>query len=71
MQTHKWIGTSAIMFIYIMICIIFVSKYLEKFANYEKKTSFFSAAPCGLGPLVIIAKHEKSEISQVDTSHLI
>ena len=70
-QTHKWIGTSAIMFIYIMICIIFVSKYLEKFANYEKKTSFFSAAPGGLGPLVMLAEHEKSDISQVATSHLI
>ncbi len=70
-QTHKWIGTSAIMFIYIMICIIFVSKYLEKFAKYEKKTSFFSAAPGGLGPLVMLAEHEKSDISQVATSHLI
>ena len=62
-QTHKWIGTSAIMFIYILVCIIFVSKYLEKFANYEKKTSFFSAAPGGLGPLVMLAEHEKSDIS--------
>ena len=70
-QTHKWIGTSAIMFIYIMVCIIFVSKYLEKFAKYEKKTSFFSAAPGGLGPLVMLAEHEKSDISQVATSHLI
>ena len=70
-QTHKWIGTSAIMFIYIMICIVFVSKYLEKFAKYEKKTSFFSAAPGGLGPLVMLAEHEKSDISQVATSHLI
>ena len=70
-QTHKWIGTSAIMFLYIMVCIIFVSKYLEKFANYEKKTSFFSAAPGGLGPLVMLAEHEKSDISQVATSHLI
>ena len=70
-QTHKWIGTSAIMFIYIMVCIIFVSKYLEKFAKYEKKTSFFSAAPSGLGPLVMLAEHEKSDISQVATSHLI
>ena len=59
------------MFLYIMICIIFVSKYLEKFANYEKKTSFFSAAPGGLGPLVMLAEHEKSDISQVATSHLI
>jgi len=70
-QTHKWIGTSAIMFIYIMVCIIFVSKYLEKFAKYEKKTSYFSAAPGGLGPLVMLAEHEKSDISQVATSHLI
>jgi len=70
-QTHEWIGTSAIMFIYILICIFFVSKYLEKFANYEKKTSFFSAAPGGLGPLVMLAEHEKSDISQVATSHLI
>ena len=54
-----------------MICIIFVSKYLEKFANYEKKTSYFSAAPGGLGPLVMLAEHEKSDISQVATSHLI
>ena len=54
-----------------MICIVFVSKYLEKFANYEKKTSYFSAAPGGLGPLVMLAEHEKSDISQVATSHLI
>ena len=50
---------------------IFVSKYLEKFANYEKKTAYFSAAPGGLGPLVMLAEHEKSDISQVATSHLI
>ncbi len=70
-QTHKWIGTSAIMFIYITVCIFFVSKYLEKFANYDTKTSYFSAAPGGLGPLVMLAEHEKSDISQVATSHLI
>ena len=51
--------------------VLFVSKYLEKFSGYEKKTSIFSAAPGALGPLLILAEDEKSDLSQVATSHLI
>ena len=46
-------------------------KYLEKFSKYEKKTSIFSAAPGALGPLMILAEDEKTDLSQVATSHLI
>ena len=49
----------------------FVSKYLEKFSGYNRKTSIFSAAPGALGPLLILAEHEKSDLSKVATSHLI
>ena len=44
---------------------------LEKFSKYEKKTSIFSAAPGALGPLMILAEDEKTDLSQVATSHLI
>ena len=37
----------------------------------KKKTSIFSAAPGALGPLLILAEDEKSDLSQVATSHLI
>ena len=37
----------------------------------SKKTSIFSAAPGALGPLLILAEDEKSDLSQVATSHLI
>ena len=60
-----------IMLIYIIISVLFVSKYLQKFSKYEKKTSIFSAAPGALGPLLIIAEDEKSDLSHVATSHLI
>ena len=39
------------MFIYILISILIVSKYLQKFSGYNVKTSIFSAAPGALGPL--------------------
>ena len=39
------------MFLYIL-SVILVSKYLQKFSNYEK-TSIFSAAPGALGPLLM------------------
>tara|TARA_A100001011_G_C14166765_1_gene780665 strand:+ start:28 stop:1101 length:1074 start_codon:yes stop_codon:yes gene_type:complete len=70
-QMHQWIWTSLIMLGYIVISVLLVSKYLQKFSNYGKKTSVFSAAPGALGPLLILAEDEKSDLSQVATSHLI
>ncbi len=70
-QIHQWVWTSLIMLAYIIICVLLISKYLQKFSGYEKKTSIFSAAPGALGPLLILAENEKSDISQVATSHLI
>jgi hypothetical protein len=66
-----WIWTSLIMLIYIIICILVVAKYLQKFASYGEKASIFSAAPGALGPLMILAENEKTDLSQVATSHLI
>jgi uncharacterized protein len=70
-QMHQWIWTSLIMLIYIIFSVLIVSKYLEKFSKYERKTSIFSAAPGALGPLMILAEDEKTDLSQVATSHLI
>jgi len=71
-QMTEWVWTSIIMFVYILISILIVSKYLQKFSGYNNvKTSIFSAAPGALGPLMILAEHEKSDLSQVATSHLI
>ena len=70
-QMHQWIWTSLIMLAYIIISVLIVSKYLQKFSDYDKKTSVFSAAPGALGPLLILAEDEKSDLSQVATSHLI
>ena len=70
-QMVNWIWTTVIMFFYILISIFIVSKYLQKFSNYKKNTSIFSAAPGALGPLMILAEHEKSDLSQVATAHLI
>ena len=70
-QIHHWALTSLIMFVYIILSILIVSKYLQKFSKYDKKTSIFSAAPGALGPLMILAEDEKSDLSQVATSHLI
>ena len=70
-QMHQWFWTSLIMFVYIIISVLIVSKYLKKFSKYEKKTSIFSAAPGALGPLMILAENEKTDLSQVATSHLI
>jgi len=70
-QIHQWAWTSLIMLIYIILSVLIVSKYLQVFAKYEKKTSIFSAAPGALGPLMILAEDEKSDLSQVATSHLI
>ena len=70
-QMQNWIWTSFIMLIYIILSVLIVSKYLEKFSKYEKKTSVFSAAPGALGPLMILAEDEKTDLSQVATSHLI
>ena len=70
-QMKDWLWTSAIMFIYILLSIFIVSKYLQKFSGYKNKTSIFSAAPGALGPLLILAEYEKSDLSQVATAHLI
>ncbi len=70
-QMLDWIWTSLIMLIYIIICILVVAKYLQKFASYGEKASIFSAAPGALGPLMILAENEKTDLSQVATSHLI
>ena len=70
-QIHQWAWTSLIMLIYIIISVLIVSKYLQVFSKYGKKTSIFSAAPGALGPLMILAEDEKSDLSQVATSHLI
>ena len=70
-QMINWIWTSLIMLIYIIICILVVAKYLQKFSGYGKKASIFSAAPGALGPLMILAENEKTDLSQVATSHLI
>ena len=40
-QIHEWLLTSLIMFVYIVLSIFIVSIYLQKFSNYEKKTSIF------------------------------
>ena len=70
-QMINWIWTTIIMFGYIIISILIVSKYLQKFSGYKQKTSIFSAAPGALGPLLILAEYEKSDLSQVATAHLI
>ena len=70
-QIVNWIWTTVIMFFYIVISILIVSKYLQKFSRYKEKTSIFSAAPGALGPLMILAEYEKSDLSQVATAHLI
>ena len=70
-QMLDWIWTTLIMLIYIILSIFIVSKYLQKFSGYQEKASIFSAAPGALGPLIILAEYEKSDLSQVATSHLI
>ena len=70
-QMHEWIFTSLIMFFYIVLSILVVSIYLQKFSNYEKKTSIFSAAPGALGPLLLLAEDQKTDLSHVATAHLI
>ena len=61
-QMHQWIWTSLIMLGYIILSVLLVSKYLEKFSGYEKKTSIFSAAPGALGPLMILAEDQKTDL---------
>ncbi len=70
-QINEWVWTSLIMFFYIVISIFVVSIYLQRFSKYEKKTSIFSAAPGALGPLMILAESQKTDLSHVATSHLI
>ena len=40
-QMHQWVWTSLIMLAYIIISVLLVSKYLQKFSGYEKKLLFF------------------------------
>ena len=61
-QMKDWIWTSVVMFFYILASIFIVSKYLQKFSGYKEKTSIFSAAPGALGPLLILAEYEKSDL---------
>ncbi len=71
-QIQEWFFTSLIMLFYIIFSILIVSKYLQKFSDYEEKTSIFSAAPGALGPLMILAEDEKkTDLSHVATAHLI
>ena len=70
-QMHQWAFTSLIMLVYIIVSVLIVSKYLQIFSKYGRKTSIFSAAPGALGPLMILAEDEKSDLTQVATSHLI
>ena len=63
-QMHQWIWTSLVMLVYIITSVLIVSKYLQFFSKYEKKTSIFSAAPGALGPLMILAEDEKTDLSQ-------
>ena len=70
-KIHEWALTSLIMLIYIILSILVVSIYLQKFSGYEKKTSIFSAAPGALGPLMILAEDQKTDLSHVATAHLI
>ena len=70
-QMVNWVWTTVIMLLYIIVSILVVSKYLQKFSDYNEKTSIFSAAPGALGPLMILAEYEKSDLSQVATAHLI
>ena len=58
------------MLIYIIIISSSSFKIPSIFSNYEKKINFFTA-PGALGPLMILAEDEKSDLSQVATSHLI
>ena len=57
-QMHQWIWTSLIMLVYIIVSVLIVSKYLQIFSKYEKKTSIFYAAPGALGPIMILAQDE-------------
>ena len=41
-QMHQWAWTSLIMLVYIVLSVLIVSKYLQVFSKYEKKTSIFS-----------------------------
>ena len=71
-QIQQWAWTSLIMFAYIVLSVLIVSKYLQIYSKYGRKTSIFSAAPGALGPLMILAENEKkADLSQVATSHLI
>ena len=57
---------------YLYYCLYFdCFKIFTKICSYGEKASIFSAAPGALGPLMILAENEKTDLSQVATSHLI
>ena len=57
---------------FIIISVLIVSKYLQVFSKYEKKTSIFFSSSWSFGSLMIFAEDEKkTDLSQVATSHLI
>ena len=70
-QIHQWVWTSLIMFSYIIVSVLLVSKYLQKFSNYGKKHHYFQLHQVLWDLLLILAEDEKSDLSQVATSHLI
>ena len=46
-QIHQWLWTSLIMLGYIIVSVLLVSKYLQKFSGYEKKNlNIFSCPWC-------------------------
>ena len=60
------------MLIYIIISVLVVSKYLQVFSKYEKKTSIFFSCSWSFGSFAILAEDEKKiNLSQAATSHLI
>ena len=64
-QMQQWAWTSLIMLVYIILSVLVVSKYLQKFSNYDKKTSIFLLRQELWVLLIILAEDEKSDLSQV------
>ena len=51
-QIHQWIWTSSIMLGYIIVSVLLVSKYLQKFSGYEKKNICFFSCSWGFRSFV-------------------
>ena len=46
-QMHDWLWTSLIMLVYIILSVLIVSKYLERYSRYEKKNGYiFCSSRC-------------------------